>query len=147
MQTRKLFITTASMALAAILTQPANAASRIDNHAHSRASVVLAAMTADQTKLNATKAVLRDLWIDHVFWSVMSWSRGSPMMQSPSRRLKSRLSPMRSRSPPRSSPSTAPRPRSSCSNCYPVIMARSKSIWMRQSPRTTASSPRRPRSC
>jgi hypothetical protein len=68
MQTRKLFITTASMALAAILTQPANAASRIDNHAHSRASVVLAAMTADQTKLNATKAVLRDLWIDHVFW-------------------------------------------------------------------------------
>ena len=68
MQTIKLLMTTASMGLAAILTLPADAASPIDTHAHSRASVVLAAATADQTKLNATKAVLRDLWINHVFW-------------------------------------------------------------------------------
>ena len=68
MQTAKLLIATASMTLAALLTQPSNAASPIDTKAHSHVSPVLAAMTADQTKLNATKAILRDLWINHVFW-------------------------------------------------------------------------------
>ena len=31
-------------------------------------AVVLAAASADESKVNATKAVLRDLWIAHAFW-------------------------------------------------------------------------------
>ena len=68
MQTAKLLIATASMTLAALLTQPSNAASPIDTNGHSHAAVVLADARADETKLNATKAVLRDLWVNHVFW-------------------------------------------------------------------------------
>jgi hypothetical protein len=64
MQSAKLIMTTASMALAAMLAQPVHAASSMDTHSH----VFVAAAVADETKLNATKAVLRDLWIGHVFW-------------------------------------------------------------------------------
>lgn len=68
MQAAKFVITAASMTLAGMLAQPANAAGPQDPQIHMHTSVVLAATSADQTKLNATKAALRDLWIGHVFW-------------------------------------------------------------------------------
>jgi hypothetical protein len=52
---------TAAVAVAATIATPAFA------HAP-HAPVVLAAASADQSKVEATKAVLRDLWIGHVFW-------------------------------------------------------------------------------
>jgi hypothetical protein len=64
----KLVITAASMSLATVLAQPADAAGSHDPQKHTHASVVVAAAVADQTKVNATKAALRDLWIGHVFW-------------------------------------------------------------------------------
>jgi NAD(P)-dependent dehydrogenase (short-subunit alcohol dehydrogenase family) len=66
MQAAKLVITAASMSLATVLAQPADAAGSHDPQKHTHASVVVA--VADQTKVNATKAALRDLWIGHVFW-------------------------------------------------------------------------------
>ena len=68
MQAAKLVITAASMSLATVLAQPANAAGPQNPQMHTHASIVLAAAVADQTKVNATKAALRDLWIGHVFW-------------------------------------------------------------------------------
>ncbi len=62
MQKAKLVITAASIALAATFAAPALA------HAPGHASIVPVAASADQAKVNATKAVLRDLWIGHVFW-------------------------------------------------------------------------------
>jgi hypothetical protein len=59
-------ITAASVTFAAMLAQPANAQPPFRGVSH--APVVLAAATVDQTKVNATKAALRDLWIGHVFW-------------------------------------------------------------------------------
>ena len=47
---------------------PADAQSPLGPPSHCHASVVLAAGTANQTKVHATKAVLRDLWIGHIFW-------------------------------------------------------------------------------
>jgi len=40
----------------------------MDAQACSQLSMMRAAATSDATKLNATKAVLRDLWIGHIFW-------------------------------------------------------------------------------
>jgi hypothetical protein len=68
MQTARLVIAAVSMTLAGLLPQPAGAASREKAQIHAHAPIVLAAASADQTKLNATKAALRDLWIGHVFW-------------------------------------------------------------------------------
>lgn len=67
MQTPRMIITAASVAVAAVLSTPVIAHSLLEAQAHNT-TVVLAAATADQTKINAAKAVLRDLWIDHVFW-------------------------------------------------------------------------------
>ena len=68
MQPARLMMAAASVTFAMLLTQPANAQSPLEAQAHSHARVVLAAATADQTKVDATKAVFRDLWIGHVFW-------------------------------------------------------------------------------
>lgn len=68
MQTTRLVIAAASMTLAGMLAQPAHAAGPQDHQMHMQAPVVLAAASTDQTKLDATKAALRDLWIGHVFW-------------------------------------------------------------------------------
>ena len=68
MQAEELLITAMSITLAGMLAQPANAASPRDPQMHMHAPVVLAAASANQAKLNATKAALRDLWIGHVFW-------------------------------------------------------------------------------
>lgn len=61
-------MTAASMTLAGMLAQPADAAGPQDAQIHSHAPLLLAAAVADQTKVDATKAALRDLWIGHVFW-------------------------------------------------------------------------------
>lgn len=37
--------------------------------AHTHATVITAAAVASQAKVDSTKAVLRDLWIGHVFWT------------------------------------------------------------------------------
>jgi hypothetical protein len=50
-----------------MLSQPASAHSPLGAQARGDA-IVLAAAVADQVKVNVTKAVLRDLWIGHVFW-------------------------------------------------------------------------------
>jgi hypothetical protein len=68
MQTTRLVIAAASMTLAGMLAQPAHAAGPQDHQMHMLAPVVLAAASTDQTKLDATRAALRDLWIGHVFW-------------------------------------------------------------------------------
>ncbi len=68
MQTARCIITAASMALAGMLAQPADAAGAQGAQAHSHAPALLAAAVADQTKVDATKAALRDLWLGHVFW-------------------------------------------------------------------------------
>lgn len=67
MQAAKFVITTASISLAAVLAQPAVAATP-QGHSQAHGSIVHAAATADQTKVDATKAALRDLWMGHVFW-------------------------------------------------------------------------------
>src|SRR3954454_8052384 len=51
-----------------MLTPSAHADSPLEPQAHGIAPIMLAAAKVDQTKLSATKAVLRDLWINHVFW-------------------------------------------------------------------------------
>jgi len=56
------------MALAGVLAQPADAAGPQGTQMHSHAPLLLVATVADQTKVDATKAALRDLWIGHVFW-------------------------------------------------------------------------------
>jgi hypothetical protein len=68
MLTAKFVMSAASISMATMLAQPANAAEPQAIPMHMHAPVVLAAASADQTKLNATKAALRDLWIGHVFW-------------------------------------------------------------------------------
>jgi hypothetical protein len=57
-----------STALAGVLVQPASALDLRDVHTNSHPPIALAAATADQTKVDTTKAALRDLWIGHVFW-------------------------------------------------------------------------------
>jgi len=64
MQRVKLVMTAASIALASMLAQPVHAAPPQG----AQKSVPPAAAVADQTKVHATKAALRDLWIEHVFW-------------------------------------------------------------------------------
>jgi len=68
MQTAKLIMSAASIALAGLLAPPAGAAGPQDVQIHSHAPVVLVAAVADQTKVDATKAALRDLWLGHAFW-------------------------------------------------------------------------------
>ncbi|MGH6928108.1 MAG: hypothetical protein ACREEV_07310, partial [Dongiaceae bacterium] len=68
MQTARWVMTAASMTLAGMLAQPADAAGPQGAQMHDHASILLAAAVADQTKVNATQAALRDLWIGHVFW-------------------------------------------------------------------------------
>jgi hypothetical protein len=68
MQTARFFITSAAVALTAMLAQPANALNPMDAQACSHMSMMCAAATSNATKLNATKAILRDLWIGHIFW-------------------------------------------------------------------------------
>lgn len=68
MQTARLVLTLASMAFVGMLAQPAAAAESQSGETHSHASILQAVAVADQTKINATKAALRDLWIGHVFW-------------------------------------------------------------------------------
>ncbi|HMQ91683.1 MAG TPA: hypothetical protein PKA33_06800 [Amaricoccus sp.] len=68
MQIVRLVTIAASVTFGILLTQPANAQSPLETQAHDHAPVVLAAATADQSEVDATKAVLRDLWIGHVFW-------------------------------------------------------------------------------
>lgn len=68
MQMARMVVTSASVTFAAMLSQPTSAYSPIEAQAHGDMPVVLAAATANQGKVNATKAVLRDLWIGHVFW-------------------------------------------------------------------------------
>ena len=68
MRTAKVLITAAALTLTAMLVHPANALSPMDAQACSQLSMMRAAATSDATKLNATKAVLRDLWIGHIFW-------------------------------------------------------------------------------
>jgi hypothetical protein len=51
-----------------MLVAPANADDTVGAQAHSQATIGLAAATAHAAKVNATKAALRDLWVDHVFW-------------------------------------------------------------------------------
>jgi len=66
MRAARLVITAASMTLAGMLAQPAAAAGPQGAQMHSHAPL-LAAAVADQTKVDATKAALRDLWIGHAF--------------------------------------------------------------------------------
>jgi hypothetical protein len=66
MRPTKLALTIASLASAAALTQPAAALTPLPAQTHMPAPLIMAA--ADQGKLNATKATLRDLWVGHVFW-------------------------------------------------------------------------------
>jgi hypothetical protein len=68
MQTGKLVLAAASISLAGVLTQTTAVACTQGAGMHGHAPVILASAVADQTKLHATKAVLRDLWIGHGFW-------------------------------------------------------------------------------
>jgi hypothetical protein len=68
MQTVRLVMTAASMTLAGMLAQPAATAEPQSAEMDSHAPLLLAAAVADQSKVDSTKAALRDLWIGHVFW-------------------------------------------------------------------------------
>jgi hypothetical protein len=68
MQTARLVIAAVSMTLAGLLPQPAGAASREKAQIHAHAPLVRVAAVANQTKVDATKAAQRDLWIEHIFW-------------------------------------------------------------------------------
>src|ERR1051325_9152891 len=68
MQTTRMVITAGSIAFAAMLVMPANADDTLGGQAHSQATIGLTAATAHAAKVNETKAALRDLWVDHVFW-------------------------------------------------------------------------------
>ena len=57
----KLVITAASIAFASMLAQPIHAAPP-------QADQKSVEVSADQTRVDAAKAALRDLWIGHVFW-------------------------------------------------------------------------------
>jgi hypothetical protein len=61
MQRVKLAITAASIAFASMLAQPVHAAPP-------QAAQKSVEVPADQTRVDAAKASLRDLWIGHVFW-------------------------------------------------------------------------------
>jgi hypothetical protein len=61
MQRVKLVITAASIAFASMLAQPVHAAPP-------QAAQKSVEDSADQTRVDAAKAALRDLWIGHVFW-------------------------------------------------------------------------------
>src|SRR5690242_14778526 len=58
----KVFTLTAAALLAGALAQPASAAS---SNAHPKHPATAAKASA---KVDATKAALRDLWINHIFW-------------------------------------------------------------------------------
>jgi hypothetical protein len=68
MQTARWVVTVASMTLVGMLAQPAATAEPESAEVHSHASILRAVAVADQAKIDATKAALRDLWIGHVFW-------------------------------------------------------------------------------
>jgi hypothetical protein len=68
MQTARLVMNAASMTLAGLLAQPAAAAAPQGTQMHVHAPLLLAAAVADQIKVDATQAALRDLWTGHVFW-------------------------------------------------------------------------------
>lgn len=68
MQTAKLAVAALSMSLAGALPQLAFAAGPDGGQMHMHSIVLQAAAVADQTKVDATKAALRDLWIGHIFW-------------------------------------------------------------------------------
>lgn len=68
MQKARWILTAASMTWAGMLAQPAAAAEPPSAETHSHAAILQAVAVADQTKVNATKAALRDLWIGHIFW-------------------------------------------------------------------------------
>jgi hypothetical protein len=66
MQTAKLVLAALSMTLAGALPQPARAVAPDGGQMHMHATVLQAG--ADQAKVDATKAALRDLWSGHIFW-------------------------------------------------------------------------------
>jgi hypothetical protein len=68
MQTARSVIAAVSITLAGLLPQPAGAASREKTQMHAHSPLVQVAAVADQTKVDATKAAQRDLWIEHIFW-------------------------------------------------------------------------------
>jgi hypothetical protein len=68
MQVAKVVVTLASVTFAAMPVGAANAHNAHETQAHSISPTRAMTATATQTKLDATKAVLRDLWIAHVFW-------------------------------------------------------------------------------
>jgi hypothetical protein len=68
MQTARLVLTVSWMTFVGMLAQPAATAEPQSAEMHSHASILRTVAVADQTKIDATKAALRDLWIGHVFW-------------------------------------------------------------------------------
>jgi hypothetical protein len=64
--TRAIILSTTAVGLTT-WSQPAIATPAAAAHGH--ATVIMAAAVASQPKVHATKAVLRDLWIGHVFWT------------------------------------------------------------------------------
>jgi hypothetical protein len=144
MQAAKLVITAASMSLATVLAQPADAAGAHDLQKHTHASVVVGAAVADQTEVNATKAALRDLWIGHVFWIrnvVVTGLAGDVTAQQTAEKQ------------------VVGNAQSIAGSIEPFYGAKAKEklfallaghygepIWMRQLPRTLGSNPKRPRS-
>src|SRR5262249_20121713 len=63
----KSLLSVASISLAAALVLPAHAAGPQHPKTHT-ASPAVSAAAVNPTKVDATKAALRDLWIGHVFW-------------------------------------------------------------------------------
>jgi hypothetical protein len=68
MQRPSMIATMASVTIAAMLPLPAKAHNPHETQAHYAGPTIFVTAVADQTKLNATKAALRDLWNGHVFW-------------------------------------------------------------------------------
>jgi hypothetical protein len=68
MQTAKLVVAALSMTLAGALPQPARAVGPDGGQIHVHASPLQVAATAAPAKVDATKATLRNLWIEHIFW-------------------------------------------------------------------------------
>jgi hypothetical protein len=60
-------VITAAVAFAGVL-YPASAHSPLATEVHSAPFVFATAAAPDEAKVSATKAVLRDLWMGHVFW-------------------------------------------------------------------------------
>jgi hypothetical protein len=68
MHTAKWPMTIASITLAGMLAQPADAAGPQGAQMHGHVPLLLVTAVADQTKVYVTQSALRDLWIGHVFW-------------------------------------------------------------------------------